>query len=108
MGDGGSRLQVKKSGVTGVQELQNETAAFGLPRKRKPLPLRFEGAAFAYVAREPTSLFELRRVRKAGKGRAIAKRRRIPLPEPALQIAFLNIHPRGVAKRHQVRQAKHG
>jgi len=60
------------------------------------------------VAGEPPSLFELRRVRKAGKGRAIAKRRRIPLPEPALQIAFLNIHPRGVAKRHQVREAKHG
>jgi hypothetical protein len=30
-------------------------------------------------AGQPPPLFELRRVRKAGKGRAIAKRRRIPL-----------------------------
>ena len=36
-------------------------------------------AELAGYAGKPPPLFELRRVRKAGKGRAIAKRRRIPL-----------------------------
>jgi hypothetical protein len=36
-------------------------------------------AEISGYAGKPPSLFELRRVRKAGKGRAIAKRRRIPL-----------------------------
>jgi hypothetical protein len=36
-------------------------------------------AEFSGYAGKPPPLFELRRVRKAGKGRAIAKRRRIPL-----------------------------
>jgi len=36
-------------------------------------------ADFSGYAGKPPPLFELRRVRKAGKGRAIAKRRRIPL-----------------------------
>ena len=34
---------------------------------------------FSGCAKKPPPLFELRRVRKAGKSRAIAKRRRIPL-----------------------------
>jgi len=36
-------------------------------------------AELAGCAGKPPPLFELRRVRKAGKSRAIAKRRRIPL-----------------------------
>jgi hypothetical protein len=40
---------------------------------------RAKAGAFAYLAGKPPPLFEQRRVRKAGKGRAIAKRRRIPL-----------------------------
>ena len=37
-----------------------------------------KAGAFAYIGGKPPSLFELRRVRQSGKGRAIAKRRRIP------------------------------
>jgi hypothetical protein len=41
--------------------------------------MQAQAAEFSGYAGKPPSLFELRRVRKSGKGRAIAKRRRIPL-----------------------------
>ena len=41
--------------------------------------MQAQAAESSGYAGEPPPLFELRRVRKAGKGRAIAKRRRIPL-----------------------------
>jgi hypothetical protein len=40
------------------------------------------------MAREPPSLFELRRVRKTGKGRAIAKRRRMRRRPPMISIRY--------------------
>jgi hypothetical protein len=41
--------------------------------------MQAQAAESSGYAGEPPPLFELRRVRKVGKGRAIAKRRRIPL-----------------------------
>jgi hypothetical protein len=41
--------------------------------------MQAQAAESSGYAEEPLPLFELQRVRKAGKGRAIAKRRRIPL-----------------------------
>jgi|GEM_PF-2303099 len=41
--------------------------------------MQAQATEFSGYAGKPPPLFELRRVRKAGKSRAIAKRRRIPL-----------------------------
>jgi hypothetical protein len=65
-------------------------------RKLQLLPLHFASSSiqaakagtFAYLTGEPPSLFELRRVRKAGKGRAIAKRRRILQAKRVLPSGF--------------------
>ena len=56
------------------------------PRFQRWVPTKQKRAL--KVAREPPPLFELRRVRKAGKGRAIAKRRRMKRRAALISIRY--------------------